>query len=104
MTTDEAHTNPKTVIGIMIVFGTPTRVFIFYFGSSRSFISVSFALHDDRELSSLKQTLVVTTLLGEQIFCNSIFKGCEILIKGVVLKMNLILLEMYEFDVILGMD
>ena len=32
------------------------------------------------------------------------FKGCEILVEGVVLKANLILLEMFDFDVILGMD
>ena len=48
--------------------------------------------------------MVVTTPLGEQIFRTSIFKGCEILIKGVVLKANLITLEMKDFDVILGMD
>ena len=32
------------------------------------------------------------------------FKECEILVEGVVLKANLILLEMVDFDVILGMD
>ena len=32
------------------------------------------------------------------------FKGCEVLVGGVVLKANLILLEMADFDVILGMD
>ena len=48
--------------------------------------------------------LVITTLLREQILYNSIFKGCKILIEGVVLKANLIPLEMYDFDVILGMN
>ena len=32
------------------------------------------------------------------------FKGCEILVEGAVLKASLILLEMSEFDVILIMD
>ena len=32
------------------------------------------------------------------------FKGCEVVVEGVVLKANLILLEMTCFDVILGMD
>ena len=32
------------------------------------------------------------------------FKGCEILVEGVVLKTNLISLEMSNFDIILGMD
>ena len=32
------------------------------------------------------------------------FKGCEVVIEGMVLKANLIPLEMTNFDVILGMD
>ena len=47
---------------------------------------------------------MITTLLRDQILYNSIFKGCKILIEGVVLKANLIPLEMYDFDVILGMN
>ena len=103
MNTDEAQANLNTVTGIMVVFGSPTRVF-FYSRSSRSFINTSFALHVDRELFPLKNKLVVTTPLGEQILCNSIFIGCEILIDGVILKANLIPFEMSNFDVILGMD
>ena len=77
----------------MTVYGSPTRV-LFYSGSSKSFVSTSFTLHVDRELSSLKHKLVVITLIKEQIICTSVFKGCEILIEGVVLKANLIPLEM----------
>ena len=103
MTTREAQANSNTMTSTMIIFGTPTRV-LFYLRLSRSFVSTSFALHIDRELSLLKHKLVVTTLLGGQILRNSIFKICEILIEGVALKVNLILLEIYDFDVILGMD
>ena len=103
MAAGEAQANPDTILGTMIIFGTLVQVF-FYFGSSRSFVSSSFALDADQELSSLKHKLVVTTSLGEQILCNFVFKGCEILIEGVVLKVNLIPLEMWDFDVILGMD
>ena len=48
--------------------------------------------------------MVVTTFLGEQILHNFVFKGCEILVDGVVLKVNLISLEIHDFDVILGMN
>ena len=83
----------------------PARVFFFFdSGSSRSFVHLSFVLHTDRELSPLKNKLVVTTPLGEQILRSLIFKGCEILVKGIVLKANLIPLEMFDFDVILEMD
>ena len=44
MTTNEAQANTNTVISIMVVFGYLTRV-RFDSGSSRSFVSTSFALH-----------------------------------------------------------
>ena len=64
MTTDEAQVNPDTVTGIMIVFGILVRV-LFDSRSSGSFVSSSFALHADRELSPLKSKLIITTPLGE---------------------------------------
>ena len=103
MTASEAQANLDTISGTMIVFGTSAQV-LFDSGSSRLFVSSSFALHVDHELSSLKHKLVVTTLLGEQIIRTFIFKGCEILIEGIVLKANFIPLEMWDFDVIFGMD
>ena len=61
-------------------------------------------MQTDRELAPLKNKLIVIMPLGEQILRTSVFKGCEILVEGVILKANLISLEMYDFDVILGMD
>ena len=83
MTANEAQANLDTVIGIMFVFGTPARV-LFYFGSSMSFVSSSFALHANWNLSPLKSKLVVSTPLGEQILRTLVFKGCEILVENVV--------------------
>ena len=67
MTIDEAQANPDIVSSIMIIFSTPARV-LFDSRSSRSFISNLFALHVDRELSLLKNKLVVMTLLVELFF------------------------------------
>ena len=102
MIADEAQANPDSVIGIIIVFGEPARV-LFDFGSSRSFVSSSFTLHANQELTPLKNKLVVTIPLGERILRTLIFKGCEVLVEGVVLKVNLIPLKMIDFNVILGM-
>ena len=57
-----------------------------------------------RDLYSLKSKLVVITPLGEHILRTLVFKGCEILVEDIVLKANLISLEMSDFDVILGID
>ena len=103
ITANEAQANPDSVTGINSVFGKPTRV-LFDYEASRSFISTSFVLHANRELTPLKSKLIVTTPLGERILRTSVFKGCEVIVEGMVLKANLILLEMLDFDVILGMD
>ena len=102
MTADETHANANSVTGIITIFDEPARV-LFDFRFSRSFVSSSFALHADRELISLKSKLVVTTPLRERLLRTSVFKRCEILVEGVVLKANLITLEMTDFDVILEM-
>ena len=62
MTDNEAQANPDIISGIMTIFGSPTQV-PFYFGSSRSFVNISFALHVNQELSALKHKLVVVTPL-----------------------------------------
>ena len=103
VTADEAQANPDSVTGTIFVFGEPARV-LFDFGASRSFISTSFALHANRELTPLKSKLIITTPLGERIVRTSVFRGCEVVIEGFVLKANLIPLKMINFDVILGMD
>ena len=75
--------------GIMIVFDTPARI-LFDTGSSLSFVSTTFALYANRELVPLKNKLVVNTPLGEQNLRTLVFKGCEVVVEGVVLKANLI--------------
>ena len=103
MIADEAQTNPDLVTGIISIFGEPARV-LFDYGASRSFISISFALYANWELTPLKSKLIVTTPLGERILKTFVFKGCEIVVEGMVLKANLIPLKMLDFDVILGKD
>ena len=60
----------------MIAFGSPALVF-FDSRSNKSFVSTSFALHADRELSSLKHKLVAVTPLGEQIIRTFVLKDVK---------------------------
>ena len=50
-----------------------------------------------------KHKFVVMTFLGGQIIRTFVFRDCEVLIEGVVLKENLISLEIWDFEVILSM-
>ena len=82
MTVNAAQANPDRISSIIMVFGSPVCA-LFYSRSSKSFVSISFTLHADQELSSLKHKLVVVTLLEEQIICTSIFRGYEVMIEEV---------------------
>ena len=51
----------------------------------------------------LEFILTVTTPVGKQVVCSTFYTSCAIKIE-VVLPANFILLEMYDFDIILGLD
>ena len=77
MTADESQANPDSMTGIISVFGEPARV-LFDSEASRSFISTSFALHANRELTPLKSKLTVTTPLGERIVRTLCLRGVKL--------------------------
>ena len=80
MTANEAQANLDLVTGIISVYGKLAWV-LFDSGASRSFISTSFVLHANRELTPLKSNLIITTPLGEMIVRTSVFKGCEVVVE-----------------------
>ena len=48
--------------------------------------------------------LSVATLIGDSLVCNSMLKSCVIQIEDRKMLADLILMDMYDYDVILGMD
>ena len=101
MTNEEAEEKPNVITGIMSIFHNDARILIDS-GSDKSFISSAFACLADRALSPLKYPLVVQTPLQEEILKSVEFKECKV--GEVELEANLIPLELWDFDVILGMD
>ena len=55
-------------------------------------------------LETLKEPLYVSSPLGVRARIVMICRGCELEISGTILTMDLRILDMSEFDVILGMD
>ena len=47
--------------------------------------------------------LSVATPMGDSLVCNSMLKSCVIQIEDREMLSNLILMDMYDYDVILGM-
>ena len=77
---------------------------LFDFGASHSFIATSVVIELGLEVETLEQPLYVNSPLGIRARIGMICRGCELEISGTLLTVNLRIMDMSEFDVILGMD
>ncbi|KAL0549679.1 hypothetical protein IC582_014166 [Cucumis melo] len=99
----EAEKAGTVVTGTLPVLGHYTLV-LFDSGSSHSFISSAFVSHARLEVEPLHHVLSVSTPSGECMLSKEKVKACQIEIAGHVIEVTLIVLDMLDFDVILGMD
>ncbi|KAL4013601.1 hypothetical protein IC575_025773 [Cucumis melo] len=99
----EAERAGTVVTGTLPVLGHYALV-LFDSGSSHSFISSAFALHARLEVEPLHHVLSVSTPSGECMLSKEKVKACQIEIVGHVIEVTLLVLDMLDFDVILGMD
>ncbi|KAL0553580.1 hypothetical protein IC582_007480 [Cucumis melo] len=99
----EAEKAGTVVTGTLPVLGHYALV-LFDSGSSHSFISSAFVLHARLEVEPLHHVLSVSTPSGESMLSKEKVKACLIEITGHVIEVTLIVLDMLDFDVILGMD
>ena len=56
------------------------------------------------EVETLENPLYVSSPLGTRLSVDLICRGCELEISGILLIVDLRLMDMSEFDIILGMD
>ncbi|KAL0561469.1 hypothetical protein IC582_001897 [Cucumis melo] len=99
----EAEKAGTVVTGTLPVLGHYALV-LFDSGSSHSFISSTFVLHARLEVEPLHHVLSVSTPSGECMLSKEKVKTCQIEIAGHVIEVTLLVLDMLDFDVILGMD
>ena len=77
---------------------------LFDSGASHSFIVVSIVIKLGLEVETLEEPLYVSSSLGIRARIGMICRGCEFEISGTLLTVDLRIMDMSEFDVILGMD
>ena len=77
---------------------------LFDSGASHSFIIASFVRELGLEAETLEKPLYVSYPLGTRVSLELICQGCELEISGILLTVDLRVMDMSEFDVILGMD
>ncbi|KAL4038373.1 hypothetical protein IC575_001993 [Cucumis melo] len=99
----EAERAGTEVTGTLPILGHYALV-LFDSGSSHSFISSAFVLHARLEVEPLHHVLSVSTPSGECMLSKEKVKACQIEIAGHVIEVTLLVLDMLDFDVILGMD
>ena len=56
------------------------------------------------EVETLEEPLYVSSPLGTRVSIDLICRGCDLEISEILLTMDLRVMDMSEFDVILGMD
>ena len=77
---------------------------LFDFGASHSFIAASVVIELGLEVEALEEPLYVSSPLGIRVRIWMICRGYELEIPGTLLTVDLRIIDMLEFDVILGMD
>ena len=77
---------------------------LFDSGASHSFIAASVVIELGLEVETLEKPLYVSSPLGIRATIGMICHGCELEISGTLLTVDLRIMDMSEFDVILGMD
>ena len=77
---------------------------LFDSGASHSFIATLVVIELGLEVETLEEPLYMSSPLGIRARIGMICQGCELEISGTLLTVDLRIMDMSEFDVILGMD
>ena len=77
---------------------------LFDFGASHSFIAASVVIELGLKVETLEEPLYVSSPLGIRARIGMICRGYELEISGTLFTVDLRIMDMSEFDVILGMD
>ena len=72
--------------------------------ASHSFVAASCVKDLGLEVETLEKSLYVSSPIGTRVRVDKICRDCELEISGILLTVDLRVMDMSEFEVILGMD
>ena len=90
----------SVIQGMLLLFRLWARV-LFDLGASHSFIAASCVRVLGLEVETLDEPLHVSSPLGSKVRTDRICRGCELEISGILLTVDLRVMDMSEFEVIL---
>ena len=95
--------DPSVIQGMFLLSRLWGRV-LFDSGASHSFIAASCVNVLGLKVESLEKQLHVSSPLGVRVRIDQICRNCELEISGILLKLDLRVMDISDFDVILGTD
>ncbi|KAK4395973.1 hypothetical protein Sango_1751600 [Sesamum angolense] len=103
ITKEQAPTAPEVITDSFSICGSSAHVLI-DLGSTCSFISHDFTSCVHASIESLGHDLCVSMPAGGVILVNTVVRFCPVIVEGVTLYADLVVINLKEFDVILGLD
>ena len=103
MTQEDVGAMPDVVAGTLQL-GLIQVYALIDLGASHSFVAHQIVSNLKVLPSRLSVGVVVSTPLGKNINIDEVYKGVILYFEGVELRVDLMPLELYDFDLILGMD
>ena len=103
LTRQEAQASNAVVTGIIIIDNLQAQV-LFDPGATHSFVSKKFATSLNRSYELLESLLTVVTPIGKTMIASQMLRACPVNLGDKLVFANLILLDIADYDVILGMD
>ncbi|XP_070040635.1 uncharacterized protein [Nicotiana tomentosiformis] len=102
-TRQDAQASNTVVISILSVCSFDAFALI-YPGSTHSYVSSYFALSFVRQPELLNDLFLVDTPVGESLLDEYVYRACQIRVKGRDTLADLIILDMIDFDMLMGMN
>ncbi|XP_074355980.1 uncharacterized protein LOC141695648 [Apium graveolens] len=103
LTANQAAANSGTVSGTLLI-GRRDAYVLFDIGSTHSVVSVLFVRHLGVAPSLLYPHKSISTSMGNSVVISDMYRECPIAVGDRSCKVNLLPMEMHDFDIILGMD
>jgi len=103
LTKEDVGSDPAVIQGTLYILETPVHVLIDP-GSTHSFMSHALAESLEVKTKPMGCPMVVSTPMGKSMKTSELIEKCEISLSNIQFQTDLILLEVYDFDIILGMD
>ncbi|XP_070019968.1 uncharacterized protein [Nicotiana sylvestris] len=98
----EAVASDAVITGFVPIYYGDALV-LFDLGSTYMYVSSYFSLYLDMSHDSLA-IFYVSTVVGDSILVDRVYRACVVNIRGYEMRIDLLLHNMVDFDVILGMD